>query len=120
MTRSEDGYFSEGYHGTDITTAYRLVETGFDSEHGETCFATPDDLFLAEEHGQKNASRSGQEKFAVLRATFPETPLREGFRGGECIRLYRDEIRSIAIKSMTIYLAHNKQPLERITFTETE
>jgi hypothetical protein len=90
-----------GFHGTDIETARRIAETGFDARY-ETWFTLPDDVYLAKDHGQKNALRAGTKQFAILDVTFPETP-KDYSEYGWAVCLSGSEIGHVALTGMDVF-----------------
>lgn len=93
---------TEGFHGTDTETAHRILDKGFDDTRYETWFALPDDLWLAQQHGQKNGSRAGTNHFAVLGVTFPEVAV-DYSDYGKAVCLFKAEIGQVAVRSMAVY-----------------
>jgi len=100
----DDYHYTEGFHGTDEQTGFDLVKNGFNTEYfRETFFAPPDNRRLATNHGKLNAERTGQERYALLKATFPVTPKSQPILGIPCMRFYGEDIKGITIVAVAIY-----------------
>jgi hypothetical protein len=100
-------HFTEGYHGTDEATGRKLVESGFDP-YLPVHLAAPNQTYLAHSHGVKNAERTNSANYALIKAEFPRTHLKENFLGPDSLRLHGDDVDKIAIIGLSIYSRDGK------------
>lgn len=91
-----------GYHGTDVQSAERIVEVGFQRNGGDVYFAPLDNIYFAQTHGERRARDRGESQYAIIQAMFPGKKLEFGM-GGDQIRVPVAEIGRISVVGLRIY-----------------
>lgn len=94
--------FTEGFHGTDETTARRILEVGFNPDK-QLFLAAVVQTYLAHEHGEVNALRSRSDNYGIIRVTIPETPITQSMLGPGSLQLFGAEIELAVIESISVY-----------------
>ena len=100
--------YNEGYHGTDEPTSRKILEGGFQShtDNGipmDVYLAAPYQTYLAHTHGEKNARRTNNENYGIIKASIPEAEVSINILGPESLKLYGDQVDQIAIIGLSIY-----------------
>ena len=113
FSKNPDSLHISGYHGTDITSAIKIVKEGFRGDTGDVYFAPLNNIGLAESHAILRAHNGSDDTYAVLQGSFPGKKTEFGLRGDH-IRIPSFEVGRVTVVGMRIYNAGDSTVIRRI------